>query len=291
MTAALARQDSTAAPSSAIDIERCLRARAPRAFAVEVVATTGSTNSDLADRARNAAFTGPVLRAAHHQSAGRGRLGRQWLGSDGGSLLFSVALPWRRAPAASAAVTLACAVGAARCLRGHGAAVMLKWPNDLLFDGAKLGGLLTELVEDRAGRRTLIVGLGLNLAIDAPVRESVDQPVAELAGALGREAVLGARAAWLAWLADALLDAAQHYDACGLADFLEDFNDWFAWRGLPVQVDAGGGAATTGVALGIDRQGQLLVEGANGTSVFGSGEIRLRRMGAAAVNAGGESMQ
>src|SRR5215210_6960634 len=113
-----------------------------------------STNRLAADLARAGAPDGVVV-GADHQTAGRGRRGRTWESQPGASLRVSVIL--RPAPAL---VTLAAGVAAAEaCERVAGVNVELKWPNDLLLDGAKLGGILCELVADAA-----VVGLGLNVA-------------------------------------------------------------------------------------------------------------------------------
>src|SRR5688572_1154875 len=113
-----------------------------------------STNRLAADLARAGAPDGVVV-GADHQTAGRGRRGRTWESRPGASLLVSVIL--RPAPAL---VTLAAGVAAAEaCEAVAGVEVGLKWPNDLLVDGAKVGGILSELVAGAA-----VVGLGVNLA-------------------------------------------------------------------------------------------------------------------------------
>src|SRR5688500_9752782 len=132
-----------------------------------------STNRLAAALARAGAPDGVVV-GADHQTAGRGRRGRTWDSRPGASLLVSVVL--RPAPAL---VTLAAGVAAAEaCEAVAGVAVELKWPNDLLVDGAKLGGILSELVGHAA-----VVGLGLNLKW-APAGAAV------LGGDVDRDALL-----------------------------------------------------------------------------------------------------
>ncbi len=91
---------------------------------------------------------------AEHQTAGRGRLDRRWETPPGTALLASWVLP------AHALAPLAAGVA---CARGCGERVRLKWPNDLLLDGRKLGGILVE----RTGERC-IVGTGINLSWAPP---------------------------------------------------------------------------------------------------------------------------
>jgi BirA family biotin operon repressor/biotin-[acetyl-CoA-carboxylase] ligase len=257
--------------------------------ACDLVGTTGSTNADLVARARAQAPDHAVLRAADVQTGGRGRLGRPWHGSAGGSLLFSVAVPWTRAPARSAAVTLACGLAAAQCLQAAGVEVQVKWPNDLLLDGRKLAGLLTEVAQDAAGRSTLVVGMGVNLALDEPERARIGHPVAELADRLGRAAVLAGRERWLAALAGALIDAAADFERRGFAPLQAAFQERCAFLGAAVVVrasSAAGGAdaghAVRGTLRGVDADGQLLIETAAGTCALASGELSLRALDAGA---------
>jgi BirA family biotin operon repressor/biotin-[acetyl-CoA-carboxylase] ligase len=243
---------------------------------VEVVAQTASTHADLVARARAGAPRRPLLRAAARQTAGRGRLGRAWLDAEGGSLLFSIALPWRREPGRSAAVGLACALAVAQCLRAHAVAADVKWPNDILLDGRKLAGLLAELAEDGDGARTLVVGLGLNLWLDEAQRRAIGQPVAELAERLGRESVRTDRELWLARLATAMIGAAAEFDARGFGGMREAFNAHCAYLGQPVVLHADGRPMHTGIARGVDDDGRLLLECEGKVLALVGGELSLR---------------
>ncbi len=186
-----------------------------------------STNRLAADLVRAGAPDGVVV-GADHQTAGRGRRGRTWDSRPGASLLVSVIL--RPAPAL---VTLAAGVAAAEaCEAVAGVAVGLKWPNDLLLDGAKLGGILSELVGDAA-----VVGLGLNLAW-AP------------AGA----AMLGA---------EVDRDVLLHAYLAGLGTpgaVLDRYRRRCTTLGRRVRVELPGGAVE-GLATDVDDDGRLLVDG------------------------------
>lgn len=96
--------------------------------------------------------------ASDCQKAGRGRLGRTWLSPPGQNLYFSLVLYPRLSRAHWGGLSLAAGVGAARCLDQLGVAVNLKWPNDLLWQGRKLAGILLEARDDK-----LVVGMGLNV--------------------------------------------------------------------------------------------------------------------------------
>ena len=135
-----------------------LRAAALGGFwtALDMVATTGSTNVDLLARAAGDAAgpEGQVL-VAEEQTAGRGRLGRTWTSVPGASLTFSVLLRPATVPAARrgwlpllAGVAVASAV---RSVTGGGVAAVLKWPNDVLVGDRKLAGILAEQSPDGVG--------------------------------------------------------------------------------------------------------------------------------------------
>lgn len=259
----------------------------------ELVECTTSTNADLLERARLRAPARPVLRVAQRQTEGRGRRGRRWHGNDAGSLLFSLALPWGREPARSAAVTLACGIAAAGAVRAFAGAqperIRMKWPNDLLLDDAKLAGILVEMADDPAGARTLVVGMGINLWSDEALRARIagEEPgrgagaapvaVADLATLLGRAAVLGRREALLAQLARALLTAAQRFEREGFEGGPAAFEGCCAYRGLAVDVQGAGGPVTTGILRGVDAEGRLLLEHGGVLQAVNSGEISLRR--------------
>jgi BirA family biotin operon repressor/biotin-[acetyl-CoA-carboxylase] ligase len=247
--------------------------RAAPQFDVEAVQETGSTNSDLLQRVRREQPRRPLLRAALQQSSGRGRLGRRWFSRAGAALLFSLAVPMRAADAQIAAATLACGVGAAEALRSAGAPVTLKWPNDLLLDGRKLGGVLCELAVDAEDRRTLIVGVGINLHLDAATRDSIGQPAAALEDTpvrgAGREALIGA-------IATAILEALQLFDQRGFVPLQPRFMALFAHRDATVDLLELGVRAATGRALGVDGEGRLLLQTSQGLRACSSGEASLR---------------
>ena len=246
---------------------------------VEVVASTGSTNADLVDRARLAAPQRPVLRAAWEQRAGRGRDGRRWHAAPGSALMFSIAVPLRTRTL-HPATTLACGVAIARELRAVGVTVEVKWPNDLLVDGAKLGGVLSEVAIDPQRAATIVVGVGLNLWMDEAVTAAIGAPVATLAQSIDPGRLAAEREAWLARLAAAVVDAVRAVGAAGFAPWRSSFDALFAYRGRAIELRDRGAAIARGVALGVDDDGQLLVETPVGTSAYLCGDLSLRLAGA-----------
>jgi BirA family biotin operon repressor/biotin-[acetyl-CoA-carboxylase] ligase len=248
----------------------------------ELVARIASTQAELAERARRGAPSRAMLLAAQEQTAGRGRHGRTWLSAPGASLVFSLALPWRRAAAASTAVTLACGVALARCLAAQGIVVQVKWPNDILLRGRKLAGILTELIEHE-GARTLVIGVGLNLRVDPAQQAAIGQPAAGLADAPAGAGVAAPGEAWLARLALALLEAAREFERRGFAGLRKEFNRHCAFVGQPVTLldgivapAAAPRAGRHGVLRGVDDDGRLLLESDGRVLAMMSGDVSLR---------------
>ncbi len=243
---------------------------------VEVVEQTGSTNDDLLEVARLAAPEKPAVRAALHQFAGRGRHGRRWHDARGRALLFSVMTFWQQDPAAASAVTLACGISVAEALRERGIEAKLKWPNDLLLSGRKLGGILTELAFDSQARASLVVGVGLNLCLDPETRVAIDQPAAALDERIVEARLSSEREVWIAQLARAVLDAIERFAREGFAPFRERFEGLFAYTGRPVVLMQAGLPTLTGVPVGIDGEGRLLLSTDAGVQAVASGELSLR---------------
>ena len=142
-----------------------------------------STNDVAFDSARQANADGLVV-LAESQRSGRGRLGRRWISPSGANILLSVLLVGGSDELPHEAVTIAAGLAAAEGVaESCNLEARLKWPNDVLVDGAKLAGVLVE-VRKVAGRRTTVIGIGLN-ANASPPAEQVDRPVTSLAAHLG----------------------------------------------------------------------------------------------------------
>ena len=169
-----------------------LRERLRRA---EVAWSLASTNSALlAGRSRRAGRAAGEFDflAAEHQTAGRGRRARQWLAPPGGALCLSLGWSFAALPSGAAALSLAVGVCARRALASIGHVPMqLKWPNDLLVEDRKLGGILIELRAESAGPAYVVIGIGINCALGTAltrrVRDSGTEPI-DLAS-LGRGAL------------------------------------------------------------------------------------------------------
>jgi len=220
---------------------------------------------------------------AELQSAGRGRRGRRWIAPFGSGLTFSISWTFAETPADLPALGLALGVAIAKVLSGLGAQrLSLKWPNDLLHDGRKLGGLLTQLRQESGGAATVVAGLGLNLALPDAARNAIeavntpDHPalaVADLAGATPQG--LSSRNLIASRLVLGLEDALREFATVGFTGFAQEWAALDALRGAPVRVHQGS-ERFEGTARGTDRDGALLVESAGRVLRVFSGDVSVR---------------
>jgi BirA family transcriptional regulator, biotin operon repressor / biotin---[acetyl-CoA-carboxylase] ligase len=202
---------------------------------------------------------------AEFQTAGRGRRGRRWSTPLGGGICLSVGWQFAGMPAELAALTLAVGVAVRRALaRVAGLEVELKWPNDLVCDERKLGGILLEVAAEGHGGAHVVAGIGLNVALPPDLLPSLsDWPrgAIDLATALGGEPP--PRVVLVAALVGELAELFSGYARDGFAAYRAEWRSADYLRGRSVRVDDAA-APTAGFALGIDVDGALLVETAAG---------------------------
>jgi BirA family biotin operon repressor/biotin-[acetyl-CoA-carboxylase] ligase len=240
---------------------------------VAVEARVDSTNTRLleAEPAQD-----PQALFAESQTAGRGRRGRDWVSPFGANLYLSLAWSFPAWPARLTTLPLAVAVALARALSALGLPEAgIKWPNDLHADGRKLAGVLIEPRGEAGGPCRVVVGVGLNLQMEAVQAQAVGQPWTSLAAALAaRSRVLPAREAVAVAVLTELALALQHYQEFGFAPFAGEWRQRDLLQDRPVRVEAQGGYE--GVARGIDTDGGLIVEVGSERRVVHAGEVSVR---------------
>ena len=212
----------------------------------------------------------PILLAAEEQTAGRGQRGRSWYSAPGAGATFSILRRMRCPPRNLAGLSLAVGVAAARALHALGAAdVALKWPNDLLAGGAKLGGIL---IETRIQGReiTAVVGIGINCrsvrTLGMQMRRDLTALDDLVRPAPGRNAVVGA-------VAREVLAALEAYESAGLPAFAEAWRSLHAHEGRRLRVRLAGGRTVSGIAAGLAPSGALRLHTRAGTRDVASGRI------------------
>jgi len=246
----------------------------------ELLAEVDSTNSWLLDAPFAGAPASPRAVLAQTQRAGRGRRGRSWLAEPGRSLALSLAFERAGAapPAPGLSLAVGCAIAAALSEDCQGLA--LKWPNDLLRDGGKCGGIL---IESRPGgarlepRVRVVVGVGLNLLAPQDAQALIGQPASGLfdgaapirVEALVSRVVLAVAKAWTT------------HEREGLAPFLPLWTRFDAWHGEQVTVNEAGQTLARGRSLGIAPSGALRLLTEEGERHIVAGDLSLRAEGQA----------
>jgi BirA family biotin operon repressor/biotin-[acetyl-CoA-carboxylase] ligase len=245
---------------------------------LEVATEVPSTNRVLLERAAPEPGVLDVC-LAEYQTAGRGRRGRAWKTPLGCGVCLSVAWQFAAMPAQISALTLATGVVAARAVATVcGVRVELKWPNDLVWDERKLGGILVELKNAAHGGCHVVAGIGVNVSLPPERLASLsDWPrgAVDLATATGKAPP--ARPALVAELVTGLGSLFAHYAVAGFAAYRADWCAADYLRGRSVRLDDASGTLT-GTAYGIDTEGALVIETAGGARRrFVSGDVSVRR--------------
>jgi len=243
--------------------------------AIDVRWQIDSTSSELARTTESL----PMPRAclAEIQTAGRGRRGRRWQTPLAGGIALSFVRRFDGGMATLSGLSLVAGIAVLRALADTGIdGVALKWPNDIVSNGKKLGGILVELGGDALGPCRAIVGIGLNVRIGTEEGAAIDQPWTDLAALAGgatpsRNAVAGRM---LARLAEAL----ETFATAGFAAFESDYAQHDALRGRDVVI-ASGNERWTALADGVTSRGALRVVRDGQAIDVDSGEVSVRATG------------
>lgn len=260
-------------------IETYLKSR-PRHFSLLILDQVDSTNDEAA-RQLAAGRPVPFAVLARRQTRGRGRLGRSWHSESTGNLYASFSFRPRVEPERMQTFTLWMGLNICELLANFaGVAPGIKWPNDILFDGRKAGGMLTEARVDADQIRDLVFGLGLN----------VNPPRGGWPADLGRRAIALADVTGsnldLNRLAAALIGRVLlAYQTFAEGEHLKTFADlWHRYdllRGKQVTLIEGG-RRHTGVVNGLDDEGALLLRDGHGkVQRFRAGEVTMEKANAA----------
>ncbi|MBB5886529.1 bifunctional biotin--[acetyl-CoA-carboxylase] ligase/biotin operon repressor BirA [Xanthomonas sp. LMG 8992] len=238
---------------------------------LEIAWSLVSSNTTLLQRPAPA--QGSEVLLAERQTGGRGRRGRVWASPLAAHLYLSVARSFQGGLGRLGGLSLAAGVAVAEALRAAGfATVGLKWPNDLLADGRKLGGLLVEGGGEFAGPARAVIGLGLNVTMPAASAADIDQPWTDLTRLAGGPV---SRNAIAATVLSHLLPALALFDAEGLAPFLPRYAALDLLAGRAVRIDEGG-QVREGTALGLAEDGALRVAFADGEQPVHAGDVSVR---------------
>jgi BirA family biotin operon repressor/biotin-[acetyl-CoA-carboxylase] ligase len=230
-----------------------------RGVDVRVVQRCGSTN-DVALKA-----SPPVLIAAEEQTAGRGRRGRRWHSAPGAGITFSLARRVERPARELAALSLVAGVAVARALHTLGVdAARLKWPNDLVVDGAKLGGILVET----RNTNHAVIGIGLNCRRTPALETKVRRRLAFLNDFLSIK-----RNQVIQRVGLALVEAIDQFEKHGLEALRAEWEAMDAHAGQRLRVRLADGRTLSGIAAGLGTDGALQLQTRQGMRAVTSGRV------------------
>jgi len=237
--------------------------------------TVGSTHDEARRLARQGAPEGTLV-VADHQTAGRGRLDRQWWSPPGSNLLLSLVLrPAFLAPHQAQRLVMACSLAVCDALADlTGLAAAVKWPNDVLVEVHKVCGLLAEVGLAGAALDYVVVGLGINVNADF----KADDAPAFMAPASSLKTILGREVSRLNLLGGVLGSMEERYTRLRAGELPHaEWQDRLVTLGQSVQVTMPD-RVLVGVASGVDADGALLVRQANGAlERVLAGDVTLRK--------------
>lgn len=229
---------------------------------------TDSTNAEVKRRAESGETEG-LLVAADMQTAGRGRRGRDWSSPKGVNIYFSLLLkpdiPAEKAPM----ITLLMALAVAGAI---GDECKIKWPNDVVIDGKKVCGILTEMSAEQGYVQYIVVGVGINVKVQE-FQEGAGAYAGSIEQLLGRKTD---RAVLLSDAAKGFMDLYKRFTEDKDLGFVKDeYNKKLAGMGGEVRVlDPAG--EYKGVSLGINDKGELMIETEEGLRNVYAGEVSVR---------------
>ena len=202
---------------------------------------------------------------AEYQTAGRGRRGRQWLSPFAGQMIFS--FYWTFDPRKSIeGLSLVIGLAIAEVLN-----VQVKWPNDILFDGRKLGGILVEIANHKNGLLNLVIGVGINVSL--PTQTEISQPYAQLSEMdpdIDRQTLFPTSI-------QHLYVRLERFEKEGInAEFQQAWQNHNAFFNSEVNVITEQ-RVISGIEQGIDERGYLRVQCGAELKMFNGGEVSLRR--------------
>lgn len=269
-----------AEPLEMLDVDRIRPAlgAAARRVDVEVMPSVDSTNSVLMARALDGAPSGACL-VAEQQTAGRGRRGRSWQSAFGASLTLSLLWRFDRGAAQLGGLSLAVGLAVLRALTACGASgVRLKWPNDIVVDGRKLGGILIESQGDMLGPTSAVIGIGLNVrlspAVAAAMAASIAQPVADVQSVCSTPVSRNILAAAVLRELVAVLDV---FQKSGFSPMRAEWLAAHALQGSAVRVLNADGSGFDAIVRGVGDDGSLSVTRNGRDLALSFGELSVRR--------------
>lgn len=241
---------------------------------MEYFPSVDSTNRVAKALAYHGAQEGTIV-VAEEQDSGKGRLDRNFYSPRGKGIWFSVILRPNFLPHEAPQCTLMAAVAVAEAMNRFNLKAQIKWPNDILFDGRKLVGILTEMTCEIGKINYVVIGVGINVNIS---REEFPEELQSVATSLSE--MNGGKISRVEFFRAVLEEFDKIYSRVNESDFKEIFRRWKKYNvtlGKEICViSAGDGEIFAGKAVDLNSEGALVVETAQGLRTVYAGEVSIR---------------
>ncbi len=239
---------------------------------LQVLSVLDSTNQYLHQRLNEGSIHAVVV-LAEFQKKGKGRRGNDWLSPYGSGLCLSLGWHFQSTPGSYTALSLACGVAVCRSLQRLGIGeVGLKWPNDIINNDRKLGGILLESRSETAGCSDVVIGIGINIHLPDSSIKAIPQPVIDISRmrqhSISRNALCGV-------LIEELFNMLEDYQTRGFTSCIDEWRRLDTLKGREADLVLPDDTLS-GEILGIDENGLLLMRVDGDTLRFSSGELSLR---------------
>jgi BirA family biotin operon repressor/biotin-[acetyl-CoA-carboxylase] ligase len=227
-----------------------------------------STNQEAIRKIR-AGELKKALIIADSQKQGSGRRGRKWISPAAAGIYMSLLWPVQGPSAALQGLSLVTALSVKTALQELGInGLKLKWPNDVLFEGSKLAGILLELQSGNWGL-CLVIGIGVNACLNPADRAKIDRPVTDIASILGSDVD---RKVAIAGILDVLVKNVHRFEVEGFSPYQQEWNHSDCFYNKSVDIYHGK-VQMTGKSEGVDETGALILQTASGRELITGGEV------------------
>lgn len=239
-----------------------------------VDSTNRVANTELTARQSDQESASGTVVMSEYQSQGRGRRGKHWVSPFGSNIYLSIIWDFHNGASALQALSLSMGVAVKRALTQVGVEdLSLKWPNDIYVNQKKLAGILLEMLGDPAGQCTVIIGIGINVAMPEQSGQAIDQQWTDVNSCSSKPI---SRNQLAALIIENCFNILTDYELQGFAAYKDEWQACDAFKDKQGTVSSAN-QSTTGTVLGVDDTGALKMQLNSGDVVsFIGGELSLR---------------